>query len=744
MKKYNFKFLLSLSIEKEKPSRKSAKDRKRKSTEPVQTAYASTTARKLTVNIVKKSKALEKAASRLVQSESDASVSESSQEPLPQKSTTQDSNKHRGSKKHRTLTQCQKKTTAPANPASHDHTVLNPADDLDSQSLAGNSSSTSRSATFLKDLRPVVKPLCSADVESNSVISSNSRSSSRSRHKKSRHTSRLQQQPQQQPLATEQTSYACDSERDVDSPAAVSDKLSPSRACSSVASSPVTSLSSLDNDDKPKETETVVTSLDTISISSSTSSSHVVDVSRSESLSIITSTYSHSRQIATCSTSSSRLKPSEPTMHFKKGRLLGDGFSRDKDAGAQSDSSCKDELSASINVNHSVTDQIAKLSSVKGEKLWTDEGTSGASASLDLSSRGNGGGGGGARHEPARPHSNNNNNNEDYTERKLTAYSGSLPVMMMKSEPKAPDALSTHSMDEDRRWSSRGSSVDCSASQAQRPSSQSSVTSARMPAGSEDARKASKDTPRSASARGNSPASSPLVLDKSEHVTPYRDPELLKRETEVVRHIHPSYVAPPPGMQQRHHTHTPQSSSSYPGVHTPIPTNPHSSMTAPSALPQHLMSPAYYQALPGLAAMNPHLVHGAPAGLEHSSLPGLRQIAHQQQLLLSNGGYREALQAQFLQQQSLLSSYPALHANVTVPQLEMLWQQKYPTIPVPPTWMLTQYQDELLRDHSMLRERELVIERERREREMALEREQRERAERERERERLEKERVEK
>ena len=75
-----------------------------------------------------------------------------------------------------------------------------------------------------------------------------------------------------------------------------------------------------------------------------------------------------------------------------------------------------------------------------------------------------------------------------------------------------------------------------------------------------------------------------------------------------------------------------------------------------------------------------------------------------------------------------------MHTNVQATQLEMLWQQKYPTLPMPPTWMLMQYQDELLRDVNMLREREIaVIERERRDREIVRERERdRERADQER------------
>ena len=50
---------------------------------------------------------------------------------------------------------------------------------------------------------------------------------------------------------------------------------------------------------------------------------------------------------------------------------------------------------------------------------------------------------------------------------------------------------------------------------------------------------------------------------------------------------------------------------------------------------------------------------------------------------------------------ALLSSY-TLHDTLVTRQLEMLWQQKYPTRSIPPVWMLFQYQEELLRDPGLL------------------------------------------
>ena len=86
-------------------------------------------------------------------------------------------------------------------------------------------------------------------------------------------------------------------------------------------------------------------------------------------------------------------------------------------------------------------------------------------------------------------------------------------------------------------------------------------------------------------------------------------------------------------------------------------------------------------------------------------------------------------------------SYAALQGlqgSMQTRQLELLWQQKYPSIPVPPAWILHQYQDELVRDVSPLLQQRELLDRERRERELALERERerQEREERERERER--------
>jgi hypothetical protein len=104
------------------------------------------------------------------------------------------------------------------------------------------------------------------------------------------------------------------------------------------------------------------------------------------------------------------------------------------------------------------------------------------------------------------------------------------------------------------------------------------------------------------------------------------------------------------------------------------------------------------------------------------------------------------LQMQLLQHQQQTAArgqqptnmLPYTHNPLQTHQLEILWQQKYPNMGMPPPWMLHQYQEEVLRDVSILNQRSspaelAALERDRRERE-ALDRVRAERAERERER----------
>ena len=212
----------------------------------------------------------------------------------------------------------------------------------------------------------------------------------------------------------------------------------------------------------------------------------------------------------------------------------------------------------------------------------------------------------------------------------------------------------------------------------------------------------------------NSPSSSPLVLDKTEPVHPYRDPELMKKNT-----VHSN-------VQSMHHK---MSAGAYPGIPIPPPQGAGSSYQ--SSLPRSHLSSLYHP-LAQLPAMPP-----AGLGIDHATYAAIQQ----QQLLQYN-----------LLLQRTAAAYPA---NLTQ-QLELLWQQKHPSTPVPPQWALAKNQEELLRDLYALKEREIdrydikrreMVERERIEQEHLerierdkLEREQRERQlERERQdRERLE------
>lgn len=233
----------------------------------------------------------------------------------------------------------------------------------------------------------------------------------------------------------------------------------------------------------------------------------------------------------------------------------------------------------------------------------------------------------------------------------------------------------------------------------------------------------------------SSPASSPLIVDRSEPVQIYRDPELMSKNP-VRSNVH-----------SMHNSH-----KSYPNLHTSNPTSssrPASVGMTSAPLSSSMERPSRTPVIPSVAYPSPILGASLP-GASLSSLlpPGLPQLdpatlllhqqfamQHQQQQLAS------------LQQQCnpFSMSYPPRGSNLTKAQLEHLWQQKYPTLPVPPHWMLAKQHEELVSNMRLLHEQE-HMERERmeRERERNLhEREQRERKERERwERERLEKERL--
>ena len=231
----------------------------------------------------------------------------------------------------------------------------------------------------------------------------------------------------------------------------------------------------------------------------------------------------------------------------------------------------------------------------------------------------------------------------------------------------------------------------------------------------------------------NSPASSPLIVDKSEPVHIYRDPELMSKNP--VR----SNV---PNMHNSH--------KSYPNVHHPIPTQ--ASRPASVGMPSTPLTSGLDR-----SSRNPVLPSGAypsPLQLGPSAIPGAslsnllphglhqldpQTLAIHQQIQAVQQQQMAALAQQY--SSALSMSYPP-RGTLSKVQLEQIWQQKYPSIPVPPPWMLSKH-DDMGGSVRMLHEQE-HLERERMERmERERDREQRDRKDRERrERERMEKERL--
>ncbi len=447
---------------------------------------------------------------------------------------------------------------------------------------------------------------------------------------------------------------------------------------------------------------------------------------------------------------SSKQEEDSNKMHYKKMHLLGDGFHK-----KEANSGTPDTFTSNsgINVNHSVTDQIAKLSSVKVEKdvsAWNNNditsiaGTqyNGSNFNSDIKSTATES----SAHWSLPSHQNpcgsltQDNSSNNMTDKKGNFGQGSSSSSTCT--PSRPKDLSTSGtsshgslteMDFDRLYSRTGDDT--------RSSSRASIEDLKRPSSS------SSSVYQRTEERKSKEGSSPLVFNKHEPIQVYRDPELLKQDEIRMRS---TGVPLPPHHHSHSHTPSPATTSAYSQVHTPIPTAHPSSMPTShhlaAAAAQHsqslLSSLQYRPPLSTLSALSPHMAH-----VTHplSSLAAQQQTAHLLQ-------YPHLLQQSVAGNPHILSQY-ALHNNLQTAQLEILWQQKYPTLPVPPPWMLNQYQDELLRDVNLLalererREREIALERDRVERERAdRERVERERAERERERvdrERVERERAE-
>ncbi|XP_022288330.2 uncharacterized protein LOC111100582 isoform X4 [Crassostrea virginica] len=366
----------------------------------------------------------------------------------------------------------------------------------------------------------------------------------------------------------------------------------------------------------------------------------------------------------------------EDNMHFMKQRLLASNASSEKSP---------TPINANIDVNRSVTDQIAKLSRTESAGSLQEEEKS---PNKSVSPKGSYLTSDVYTHEQSKEHRNNNNISDSVT---------------------GCNSLSNSLNHDDLRSSSRASEH-----------SNSGLSEDRRPASRLDDLKSSQK---------NSPSSSPLIIDKSEPVNPYRDPELM-RKNPVHSNVH--------GMLGSGHK-----KPSYPNVHTPIPSaaTPTPSIPATTSYPSHPIPPNHV--IPSLQYPPHHLtaalgaaslgLHPSLAQMDPNQLAALQhqQLASMQyQLLLNRGGYP---------------------SNLTMPQLEHLWQKTYPSIPIPPQYLLPKNREDLL-GHLFSKERELMerdrmermdrMEKERMERDRQLERERQERIERDRmERDKIERER---
>ncbi|XP_064602584.1 probable JmjC domain-containing histone demethylation protein 2C isoform X2 [Liolophura sinensis] len=383
-------------------------------------------------------------------------------------------------------------------------------------------------------------------------------------------------------------------------------------------------------------------------------------------------------------------------MHYKKLHLLARESSKEKPP--------QSSLSANIDLTRSVTDQLSKLAKSEVQQQSTTSTVNSTDTDTRTSRTATG--------LVSEPHRNHNRSAD---------YLREGPGRPGETRPCAPQAHVVTSM------------PNASSTQAleERPASSSSSQERPVSRHSDEKRPGSQfDDLRVVK---NSPASSPLIIDRNEPVNPYRDPELMRKNP-----VHSMLGVPKP-----------IGSSSYPNVHTPIP-GPPGTLPVSTTLPNHPLSrtllPLQYS--PQLPAL----------GLPHLSLPRAAAVAQLDPIaareISSLAQQQQQLALQYQSQHLLqIPSYPAtLPGNLTNTQLELLWQQQHPTVPVPPPWMLSKYQDDLIRG-TLIREREISeerdrerrIERDRREREIERERLEREKAERERaDRERAERERAEK
>ena len=402
----------------------------------------------------------------------------------------------------------------------------------------------------------------------------------------------------------------------------------------------------------------------------------------------------------------------EDTMHYKKQMLLASGSNSPCSSAAHSQSSSS-SLSASIDVNRSVTDQLTKLA--KAEKIVLG----GSDGKTDT---------------------------ERSTETAGTLYNSLTPV----SDSRGERDYKVHDFMTDRhRESSAFTCVKGSASQCNTSSSSSSEERAESRASDSQVSSGLGDDRRPGSRLDDlrsvksSPTSSPLILDRNEPVNIYRDPELMSKNP--VRSG--LSVAP---------LHKTMSGPTYPSVPGGVPAPPTGFTTSttlashPSSLSRSLMPPGLpyspHQLPPGAIS------HGLPMPHAFSQLDALAAAsaaAAQQQQQQHHQQQIAALQQQYQNAAQLMHTMPySLQGGPRMSQLELLWQQKFPHAPLPPALLLSKQQEGLFGDTIFPREQLERLEQERMERERMekrleierLERDRAERAERER-REKREKER---
>ena len=445
-------------------------------------------------------------------------------------------------------------------------------------------------------------------------------------------------------------------------------------------------------------------------------------LNKHDAATVSTEALSASGKLSSDSTSHKKQQPSEPgqavsgeegedTMHYKKQLLLAGGSNSPSSSAAHSQSSSS-SLSANIDVNRSVTDQLTKLA--KAEKIVLG----GSDGKTDT---------------------------ERSTETAGTLYNSVTPV----SDPRSERDYKVHDFMTDRhRESSAFTCVKGNASQSNTSSSSSSEERAESRASDSQVSSGLGDDRRPGSRLDDlrsvksSPTSSPLILDRNEPVNIYRDPELMSKNP--VRSG--LSVAP---------LHKTMSGPTYPSVPGGVPAPP-AGLTTSTTLASHPSSISRSLMPPGLPysphQLPPAMSHGLPmphAFAQLDALAAASAAAAQQQQQQHHQQQIAALQQQYQNAAQLMHTMPySLQGGHRMSQFELLWQQKFPHAPLPPAWLLSKQQEGLFGDTIFPREQLERIEQERMERERMekrleierLERDRAERAERER-REKREKER---